>query len=43
MELDILEKVRKHIEQKEAQEAKVPLVITYPVGDKGKIPTEDLP
>ena len=43
MELNLLEKVRKDMEEKEAQETKVPLVVTYPDGRKGKIPMEDLP
>ena len=43
MELDILEKVIKYREEKEAQEAKVPLVITYQDGNKGKSPMEDPP
>ena len=41
MELDLLEKVRKDREEKEAQETKVPSVVTYPDGDKGKILIED--
>ena len=43
MEIEILEKVRKYREDKEAQEAKVPPVITYPDGNKGKISMEDPP
>ena len=43
MEIDILEKVIKYREEKEEKEAKVPPVITYPYGNKGKIPMEDLP
>ena len=31
------------MEEKEAQETKVPSVVTYPYGNKGKIPMEDLP
>ena len=43
MELEILEKVRKDREEKEAQEEKVPPIITYLYGNKGKIPMEDPP
>ena len=42
MELDLLEKVRKGREEKEAQATKVPSVVTYPDGNKGKSPMEDL-
>ena len=43
MELNLLEKVRKDMEEKEAQETKVSSVVTYPDGNKGKIPMEYLP
>ena len=43
MELNLLEKVRKDMEEKEAQETKVPSVVTYPDGNKGKIPMEYIP
>ena len=43
MELEIIEKVRKDREEKEAQEEKVTSIITYPDGNKCKIPMEYLP
>ena len=43
MELNILEKVTKYRKEKKYPEAKFPLVITYPDGNKGKIPMEDPP
>ena len=43
MELDILEKVRKDKEEKEAQATKYSLVTTRSAMDKGKGPMEDIP
>ena len=40
MELDLLEKVKKDREEKEAQQTKVLLVVTYTDGNKGKDPME---
>ena len=43
MELEILDKVRKDKEEKEAQESRVPPMITYPDGKRGKNPMQDPP
>ena len=43
MELDILEKMRKGQEEKEAQAAKDPSVTSSSAMDKGKGPMEDVP
>ena len=43
MGLGLLEKVRNEMEDKEVQETKFPSMVTYPYGNKGKIPMEDPP
>ena len=43
MELDILEKMRKGQEEKEAQAAKDPSLTTRSAMDKGKGPMDDVP
>ena len=40
MEFHILEKIRKDREEKKSHEAIFPPLITYPDGNKGKIPME---
>ena len=43
MELDLLEKVKKDMEEKESHQIKVISVVTYTYGNKGKDPMEYLP
>ena len=43
MQMDLLEKIRKDKEEKEAQTTQVPLVETHPDGDKGKGLMEHIP
>ena len=43
MEMDLLEKVRKDREEKEAQATKVLSIVTYTEGNKGKYPMQYLP
>ena len=43
MQMDLLEKIRKDREEKEAQATQVPSVETHPDGDKGKGLIADLP
>ena len=43
LQIDVLEKLRKEREQKEAEATKNSLVEIFPEGDKGKCLMEDLP